>query len=52
MRKYIKPGLTKIVMDSNDIITASDAGINDKLLPEGGNIGVCSLDDSTIWSDN
>ena len=52
MRKYIIPELNKIVLDSEDIITASDAGVTDKLFPEGGDIEICGVDESTIWSDN
>ena len=52
MRKYIIPELNRIVFDSKDIITASNAGETDKLFPEGGEIEICGIDESTIWSDN
>ena len=51
MRKYVIPELSKIVFDSKDIITASDWGEKEDFAP-GGDIEICGVDESTIWSDN
>lgn len=52
MREYIVPEFKKIVVESEDIMAVSNAGIGTGGIPNGGTVGTMSMDDSTIWSDN
>ena len=52
MKKFENPTIEIMSFDCMDIITVSSGGVNNETIPGGGNIGICSINDATIWSDN